>query len=215
MAANITTLLYSKYFDALLAGDRRSCQEIMAGLLQDGTDIREIYQDLLQRALYEVGSLWETNKISVAEEHMASAITESLLTLAHPVIFAAPHIGRRAVVSCVANEYHQLGGKMIADIMEMAGWDTYFLGANTPADALYSMLSERKPHLLCLSVAISGNMGILGDVVREVARRHPQLPVFVGGQAFARMQPDAELFGGNVRVVSSIQELELQMKAIA
>ena len=41
--------------------------------------IKIIYEKLFKISLYKIGELWEYNKISVATEHLASAIVESIL----------------------------------------------------------------------------------------------------------------------------------------
>jgi methanogenic corrinoid protein MtbC1 len=113
----ITEKLYRNYLASLLAGEHRPCHTVVTGLLERGVEIKDLYLGLFQRSLYELGEMWERRKISVAVEHMASAITESLLTLVYPAIFSAEHSDKSVVISCVANEYHQIGGKMVADLV--------------------------------------------------------------------------------------------------
>lgn len=55
-----------------------------------------MYQDLVQRSLYEVGELWERGHVSVATEHLATAITESLLTWEFQ-----PPLGQKVSTNCV------------------------------------------------------------------------------------------------------------------
>lgn len=205
--AHITDV-YELYLSSLLAGDRHGCQKVVEQLLASGVDIRQLYVGLFQHALYRVGELWERNQISVAKEHLATAITESLLTLVHPVIFRTPRCGRRAVVSCVANEYHQLGGKMVADILELHGWDSYFLGANTPVDALLAMLEEKRPELLCLSLSVYFNLPSLLSALKHVHDAFPALRVLVGGQAFRWGGIDQVADINAVEIISSIDALE-------
>jgi methanogenic corrinoid protein MtbC1 len=176
--------VYADYLKALLAGEKRQCIEMVNRLLQEQVSLHDLYIQLFQRALYRVGELWEQNRISVAVEHMATAITESLLTLVYPLIFSAEHIGRKAVVSCVASEYHQIGGKMAADIFELNGWDGYFLGANTPPEELLRLIQQKKPDVLGLSLSVYFNMDSLCSVLDLVRSSFPDLPVVVGGQAF-------------------------------
>ena len=94
------------------------------------------YNNLFQKSLYRVGELWESNRISVAKEHLATAITEGLLNLVYPKLFEPEQYrkGRTILISCTANEFHQIGGKMVADVCELNGWDSHFLGANTPVN---------------------------------------------------------------------------------
>ena len=80
---------YSDFFSALLEGDRRSCVLITEKIISENVPVKEIYLNLFQKALYQVGELWERNKISVSVEHMATAIVEGLFVLVYPMIFSA------------------------------------------------------------------------------------------------------------------------------
>jgi len=176
--------LYRAYFDSLLSGDKKVCHEIVTNLLSRQTDIRSIYIDLFQNSLYEIGALWEQNKISVAKEHLATAITESLLTLLYPVLFSADHCGKKAVVSCAINEYHQIGGKMVADIFEINGWDSHFLGANTPLESLLQHIQDYQPDVLALSLAMYSNLPGLLKTTNTIRGNFVHLDIVFGGQAF-------------------------------
>jgi len=176
-----------------------------------GASIYDLYVQLFQRSLYEVGELWERNRISVAREHLATSVTESLLSFLAPRIFSAEHIGRRAVIACVANEYHQTGGRMVADIFELHGWDGYFLGANTPPEGMMKMIDEKKPDLVGLSLAIYFNMGNLKRLVELVLRHHPKLPILLGGQAFRWGGAEAFREMPGVTYVASLGELETML----
>jgi len=204
----ITDRLYADYFKALLAGDRETCVHTVQCLLDREVSLYDLYIHLFQRSLYEVGDLWERNRISVAVEHLATAMTESLLTLVYPRIFAAEHIGKKAVVSCVANEYHQIGAKMVADVFELNGWDGYFLGANTPPESILVFLQEKQPHVLGLSLSVSFNMDALCGLIERVRGSFPDLPVLVGGQAFRWGGDDRVGRYPGVQRLSTLRELE-------
>ena len=182
--------VYREYFDALVVGDRAACHAIVQGLLDKDVAIHAVYVELFQRAMYEIGELWEKNKISVATEHLATAITESLMTLVYPRIFSAEHIGRSAIVSAVSNEYHQIGAKMVADIFELNGWNGYFLGANTPTPDLVRSIIDRRPDALALSLSISSNLPSLLEIIEQVRSFDDELPILVGGQAFRWIEPE-------------------------
>jgi methanogenic corrinoid protein MtbC1 len=208
----IAESFYQDYLRELLAGNRGGCHQAASALLDQGEDVKTIYVDLFQRSLYEVGELWERNRISVSVEHLATAITESLLTLMYPRLFASPRKGHKAVVSSAANEMHQLGGKMVADLLEMNGWDSYFLGANTPVADLVDLVGEKSPNLVCLSLAVYMNMVNLIESLQELNEHFPNLPVLVGGQAFQLGGADAVGRFPNARLVSSLDELEAYLE---
>jgi MerR family transcriptional regulator, light-induced transcriptional regulator len=199
---------YDRHLELLLAGDRNGCSGIVSQLLDDGIPIRQLYVGLLQRSLYEVGVLWEQNRISVAREHVATATTEFLLNLVYPRIFAEEHCGRTAVVACVANEQHLLGARMVADIMELNGWHSHFLGANTPVAELLALITETRPDLLALSLSLHSNLPSLLSTVAQVRLSFPELPLIVGGQAFR--WGGIELLDGfsGVTLLDTIDQLE-------
>lgn len=175
---------YPDYLRALLEGDKAACHQMVDALLEQDLDIKDLYIRLFQRSMYEVGKLWETGKISVAKEHVATAITETLLTLVYPRIFAAEHIGKSAVISCTANEYHQLGGKMVADLFELNGWDGHFVGSNTPVDGLLNLVEEKRPDVVGLSLSVYFNMPFLLRTADAVTTTFDGVHVIVGGHAF-------------------------------
>jgi methanogenic corrinoid protein MtbC1 len=139
--------------------------------------------------MYRIGLLWETNQITVAEEHFATAIVGRVMADLYPR-FAQYTITRgKVIVSAGPNEFHWIGARMVADFMEMAGWDVNFLGPNTPADALIDMLKRQKPFMVALSVATVFNLDNAQKVVRMIKEdlETKDIKVLVGGLAFNSM----------------------------
>jgi len=176
--------MYNNYFNSLIKGAKQECVAILDEAVKTNVSVEEIYSQLFQRSLYQVGEYWEMNKISVATEHMATAITENLMIRLQPQIFSTQRTGKKAVIACVANEYHQVGAKMVADIFEMNGWDGYFIGANTPIVELIRFLESKNPDLIGLSLSIYYNLPELKNTIAKIRHHFPNLPVMVGGQAF-------------------------------
>jgi methanogenic corrinoid protein MtbC1 len=210
----ITKAIYDRYLSQLLAGNRIECRSIVNELLAANIDIRDLYLHLFQQSLYRVGELWESDRISVATEHVATAITESLLNMLYPELFAGERVGNRAIISCGVNEFHQVGGKIVADILELNGWDSFFLGANTPAQDLIRYIDERQPDLLGMSLSIYFNMPALVETIAEVQKSFPRLDMIVGGQAFLWGGAEVVKNYPNVTLVQSIAELEQLIRAV-
>ena len=208
----INEQLYKNYLNSLLEGERAACTRIVQELVDQKIDLKHLYTDLFQKSLYAVGELWESNKITVAKEHLATAITEGLLNLAYPQIFEGPRGSKSVVISCSANEYHQVGGKMVADIFEMNGWNGYFLGANTPVEQLLSFVDEVKPDLVGLSLSIYFNSQSLKNCVEALNTEFPSLDTIVGGQAFRWGGKDLLQQCRRVEYISTLADLEQQIR---
>ena len=200
--------LYQDYFQFLLAGRRAECHNIAQALLDGKVAIKMLYSDLFQRSMYEIGDLWENNRITVANEHLATAITESLLNLVYPFVFATDRIGKKAVISCSANEFHQVGGKMVADLFELNGWDGHFLGANTPPEDMAQFIQDVQPDVVGLSLSILSNIDNLERCIEILKNNFSDMDLLVGGQAFRWGGTDIIRKFKNTDLITSIDDLE-------
>lgn len=207
-------VIKDKYLEFLLEGKKLESLQIVNELIEQGTDIKELYIELLQDSLYKVGKLWEYNKISVAKEHLATSITEFILNAIYPRIFSADHIGKKAVIACLPNEFHQIGAKMVADVFELNAWDGYFLGSNVPTQDLIKMIDDVKPDLVGISMSIYFNIGTLVSILNEINKIFPKQKIIVGGQGFILGGKDFISSFPNVTYIQDIFVLETLLKNI-
>jgi methanogenic corrinoid protein MtbC1 len=198
---------YREYQGKLIQGDRHGCTKMVNELLQSGIVINDLYVLLFQRSLYEIGTLWETNRISVATEHLCTSITESLITQAYPYMFAAEHTGKKAIITCTPGEFHQVGSRMVADYFEMYGWHSHFLGSNTPQDELIRYIKEIQPDALAVSLSVFFNLNPLQKLVKNIRGQFPELPIILGGQGFRWGGKESFLSINKVHIFSSLDEL--------
>lgn len=204
----VSEVLFLEYFSSLLEGDKKKCMAVVAHLLEQDIDLKDLYKNLFQKSLYLVGKMWENNKICVATEHVATSITESLITFANIPVKTEAAKKYRVVVSCVPKEFHQVGAKMVANIFEYNGWETYFVGANAPIHELLKLLKEKKPHLLAVSITFYINLLKLIDLINQAREVSPNLPIIVGGQALADNRSEILNKFKKVTYIGSLAELE-------
>ncbi|HJU68023.1 MAG TPA: cobalamin-dependent protein [Gemmatimonadaceae bacterium] len=183
--------LARRYLDLLLSGDRQTASTLILDAVRDGVSVRDIYLHVFQRTQHEIGRRWQMNEISVAQEHFCTAATQLIMSQLYPRIFATPRVGRRLVAACVGGDLHEIGVRMVADFFEMAGWDTYYLGANTPIEGIVESVSQRRAHVVAISATMSYHVPAVGDVVRSVRERSTGWAprIVVGGYPF-RVDPD-------------------------
>jgi methanogenic corrinoid protein MtbC1 len=175
-----------EYLDALLQADRKAASKLIMNEVAAGTDVKSIYLDVFQPVQYELGRLWQTNVISVAQEHYCTAETQRIMGRLSMYFANTPRKGRSVVAACVGSELHDMGIRIVTDFFEMAGWDTFYAGANTPLRGLLSTLSERKPDVLALSVTITSHLDKLREIIQAVRSRDEfdSIRIIVGGYPF-------------------------------
>lgn len=204
----ISETVYEEFKKNLLLGDRHTCAEITKELIESAVPLKDLYISLFQDVMYEIGEMWEHNLITPATEHLATGITEYCMSLAYPLIFGAEHKGRSAIVSCLVNEYHQIGARMVADFFELHGWDGYFIGANTPVKALLDMIKEKKPDIIGLSVSMYSNVPALIMVVNAVKSEFKGVRIIAGGVGLKNDTAALETLSKDVTIVKTIDALE-------
>jgi len=179
------------YLEALLRADRHAAGWLILDAVEQGTPIKAIYLDVFQPVQREIGRLWQTNQISVAQEHYCTAATQLVMSMLYPRIFDSPRKGRRLVAACVGGELHEIGARMVADFFEMDGWDTYFMGANTPTESILRAVEERRADILAISATMTFHVSQVADLIAAFRRAglDRRTRVLVGGYPF-NIAPD-------------------------
>jgi methanogenic corrinoid protein MtbC1 len=178
--------LRKRFLMALLAGGRRDALDI---LVEDGlwlaVPVTSLYLDVVQPALDEVGRLCTSDQISVAQVMLAAEICKLALAQLRLHLPCAPSNGMTAVVACLEGETHDIGARMVADFLEMGGFEVRFMGANVPTRTLVALIDDQPPALLALSATTPSRPEEIRRVVaavRDVTKE--TVSIAVGGQLF-------------------------------
>lgn len=194
--------LVKRYLAAQLAGNRREALRLLVEEgLNKGVPAQDLQLRVIQAAQYEIGRLWQENRVSIAQEHMATAISQLALAHLYPHLPREQSRGKRVIIACVEGEQHEMGGRIAADVLETNGFDVRYLGASVPTESLVTMVSADPPDVLCLSVTMSFHVPVVKKAIarlREAFGR--RVPILVGGHALQwdpalRTQLDADGIG--------------------
>ncbi len=108
--------------------------------------------------------------------------------------------GRRVLLAAPPEEAHDLGLRMVSDRFDMAGWTTYFLGADAPIDEVVDAARKLHVDAVVLSSATHFHRVALRAFVDQLERELPQVRVWVGGSAF--------VYGGEGWAPREVRDLE-------
>lgn len=189
------------YLQAIRSGERQAALTIAMEATRDGASVIDIYRGILQPAQYEIGRLWEVNEITVATEHMATAITQYVMARLYPHLEIPEDLHGNAIVTGVSGELHQIGANMVADVLSAAGWNVRFLGTQLPHSGVITAVEEHDARLVGISVTVLSNLPAVCDLVGELRASYgDRVSILVGGGAFggdARMwqETGADAFG--------------------
>lgn len=196
-----------EYLDLLLDAKRRQSKDLLDSVIQSGVDIKDVYIHIIARSQQLLGVLWQEGRISVAKEHYVTAATQANITSLYPYVFTQkpPSKGKSMVGTCVSGELHELGIRMVTDFFEMDGWDTSYLGANTPTPDLLAYLKELSPDILALSATISPHVEHVAELIAHVRAQKElgSLRILVGGHPFNRAEGLWKQIGADAMAVDA------------
>ena len=196
------------FLEALVAADREKAWTIIEEAVASGVPVQDIYLQVFQPVLRETGRLWQIRRLSIAQEHYVTASTLIFISRLHQQILSSGSITRRRgkvlVAGCVSDELHDVGIRMVADFFELDGWDTYFIGGNTPAQSMLEAVHDRNADVVAVSSTMASHIRVVHYLVRSL-RADPKtgkVKIIVGGYPFT-LVPDlwkqlgADAYAGN------------------
>ncbi len=184
-----TANAYRAYLAAILEADKSVCHAIISEAVNAGLPVKDIYHKILYPVMVQIGELWQQNKINVAQEHLATAITQNIISGFYPILLQSikdrDEEKGNVLVACPGNELHELGARMLSDVWELEGWNVTYLGSNIPAHFIAETLSSGQFNALALSCSLSFNVRYVKETIDKVKSVNQYSgPVLIGGRIF-------------------------------
>ncbi|NWJ45534.1 MAG: cobalamin B12-binding domain-containing protein [Chloroflexi bacterium] len=195
---------YELYLEALEAGSFNQAVQVVQQALRDGVVHETIYDAVFTRAMRQVGVLWEKGKMTVAQEHLATGITEYCrnLVLSSKAGVPKKRIGR-ALLTSVSGNTHTLGLNLLGDALRWAGWEVYPLNSELPELEIVDAAKRHQIDMVCLSVSLPGQIFRAIKAIRALRQSGWIGIIEVGGAAIynnpnALQSIGADILGSDV-----------------
>lgn len=179
------------YLQAVKTGDQEEAYRLIHTAVDEGTSVRDIYLHVFQWTQHEIGRLWQTNRLTVAQEHLATAMTRQIMAQLGPFFTAPVKHNKTFVMACVAKEQHEIGARMVTDFFALEGWTTYYLGADVPIADVVDIVKRYEADVLGISATLTIHLGRVSELIQAI-RSDPatrDVRVLVGGYPF-NIDPD-------------------------
>jgi len=173
----------------LLDHDKHGAVAVGLGAVSRGlVTIEELYADVLGPALIEIGRRWHGGTVAVWEEHLASAAVRTIVESLYPEVerlrAERPAAGYSALMACPPDEAHDLGLRMLADRLALAGWRVFYLGPDTPFQEVVDATWTLGVDAVVLSSSTHYHRLRVRDFVERLVAALPGVAVWVGGPGF-------------------------------
>lgn len=156
-----------------------------------------------------VGDRWHRGALSVAQEHMASAILRNLLGgLAR---LYAPHSrSARILFATLSGDLHEFGILAAAMLAAEAGFEPLYLGPNLPAREIVAAAERTNPKAVVLGITASEVVPAAMEEIRLVVSKLPKsTELWLGGSEVQRVLPAVRR--ARVFALESFEELDMHL----
>ncbi len=138
---------------------------------------RELARRVALPLMRQVGEAWHEGNLSIAQEHMTSALLRNMLGALIP-LHQRSSPSTRLLFATPSGELHEFGILLSAMLAVGGGLGIIYLGANLPAEEIVLAAQKTAPQAVVL-----GFIGVnTGDEVQKIAHKLPsQIELWVGG----------------------------------
>jgi MerR family transcriptional regulator, light-induced transcriptional regulator len=163
----------------LLAGDELEARASVDRLSDGGVPLVELCEELIAPTLARVGDGWHRGRVSIAEEHRATAICERLLARLSTHPRGRPR-GVAVVVAAPSDE-HGFPSAMAAMALREDRWRVHHLGTQVPQEDLLALAKDVDADIIVISASTSSSTSsaAMADLIERLESAGHQ--VLTGG----------------------------------
>ena len=173
----------------------------------------EVFYKVFVPLQRKVGDMWHEGKIGIGQEHFVSnQIRQKILSLLNQLPVSKQ--GPKVVISCLPDDYHEMGAWMAAYHCSISGCQVFYLGANMPVKELGAFCTLTRPSLVLLSCTGDFSEPEAKSLAEDYTKLVlPVCPIWAGGSALSSL---GKYFAQNgVEVLESLHVLEDRLKRLS
>ncbi len=172
------------YEEAMRTGRGQDAERIALAALSEGISVAGLYEQVIAPAMARIGALWASGEMTIADEHLASALNLKVMASVYGVSLAhRPTVDRgRVLLAGVEGDRHGVGLRMAGDVLELSGFEVLFLGENVSARDLTTAIASRRPDVIAIAIPTERARAAGEATLLKLESRYPDIPVLVGGQ---------------------------------
>lgn len=181
----VISIAADRLLGAMLGGDREAAHKAMADGIASGMKVLDCYVGVIQPVMHKIGRLWESNSISVAQEHLATALLPSVMAYCRTHFRGKSSTHGTMALTGVEGELHEVGIQVVGDVALADGWNIRYLGTNAPASEIIGYLQEHTPDVIGVGITMPCNLGAARELVTAIRNDHllRNTEIYVGGAA--------------------------------
>ena len=176
--------LFHKLEWNIIDGEHPDTVGLIDPILDSGVSARTLIAGPMASGIAEVGRRFKMDEYFLPEVMMSAKCMHAALARLKPLIIAekTENIGT-VVVGTVQGDLHDIGKKIVAMMMEAAGFTVVDLGVTVPPEDFIAAIREHKPKIVGFSALLTTTMNMQWETIKRITAEglRQDVKVFVGG----------------------------------
>jgi len=141
----------------------------------------DFFDKILRPVMYKIGDDWANNRISIATEHVASNVAQTLVKIIMDQVTGM--VNKKKILVCVpVGEEHHLGCDVLETYLSIKGFKVYNIGTSIPTESILSFIESNKPNVILVSITLEDNIPAGQRLVKKIKEQY-NIPILIGGFA--------------------------------
>ncbi|SHJ55309.1 5-methyltetrahydrofolate--homocysteine methyltransferase [Dethiosulfatibacter aminovorans DSM 17477] len=170
--------------EAIIDGNIMEAKILTQKALDMGATAKQILDEGLMNGMNEVGELFRDGELFVPEVLVASKAMDTGMEIIKPFLKEGDVEKKgKCVFATVKGDLHDIGKKLVAMMMEGAGYEIVDLGVDVSPEQLVDAVKEHEPELLGMSAMLTTTMAYMNDTVKALEENGllDKVGVMIGG----------------------------------
>jgi 5-methyltetrahydrofolate--homocysteine methyltransferase len=170
--------------EAIIDGNIMEAKTLTQKAIDMGAAPKSILDDGLMNGMNEVGALFRDGELFVPEVLVASKAMDTGMEILKPLLKEGDVEKKgKCVFATVKGDLHDIGKKLVAMMMEGAGYEIVDLGVDVSPQQLVEAVKEHEPELLGMSAMLTTTMAYMNDTVKALEENGlmDKVGIMIGG----------------------------------
>ncbi len=175
---------FQQITQAVINGRAPETERLINEAIASGTKPVELINQGLIAGMEVVADRFKNNEIYVPEVLIAARAMNAGLAIVKPLVSESDlqPIGK-VIIGTVKGDLHDIGKKLVAMMLEGAGFDVVDLGIDVSPERFVEAVREHQPHILGMSALLTTTMPAMAQTIKFLVEKglRDQVKVIIGG----------------------------------
>ena len=199
---DVTKKSRHQLYKKLTEGDIENCVKIYQEYIKLFNS-SDFFDKILKQVMHKIGDDWANNRISIATEHVASNIAQTLVKIIMDTVSRIAN--KKKILICVpVGEEHHLGCDVLETYLSIKGFKVFNMSTSIPTDSILNFIKNNDPDIVLVSITLEENL-LAGQRLVKKIREKNKIPILVGG--YALQSKKIPKFEGKIIIDNGLEEI--------